>query len=394
MRFLNWANPFSVFRGRSSPADLPSAETLRRILERERARADRTGQEFSFVVFDPDGAEAGNGACLHRLADYLARRIRATDVIGRFDEKSLGVVLPATTSEGAWKFADDVRRGFPNGAVPPGCTVFTYPSSWISGGGPPDAEGPGKAGREGRKGCGAADVSVEGREFAPKVHRMEKIFGRPLPPWKRVLDFLGAAVGLVLFSPLFLVIAVFIKLVSPGPAFFRQERVGHMGNTFPLWKFRTMHLGNDAAIHQRYLGELIHGEKPMEKLDSGRDPRIIPFGKILRQTCLDELPQLINVLRGDMSLVGPRPSLPYEVEEFLPWHTRRFDAAPGMTGLWQVNGKNRTTFKQMIRFDIAYARRVSLWMDFKILLKTVPAICVQVADRFAVRKSVGKTGGI
>ena len=118
----------------------------------------------------------------------------------------------------------------------------------------------------------------------------------------------------------------------------------------------------------------------MEKLDSGRDARIIPFGGILRRTCIDELPQLLNVLQGDMTLVGPRPCLPYEAEEYLSWHSRRFDSVPGLTGLWQVSGKNRTTFKEMIRFDIAYSRTISPWVDIKIIAKTLPAICTQVAD--------------
>jgi lipopolysaccharide/colanic/teichoic acid biosynthesis glycosyltransferase len=139
-------------------------------------------------------------------------------------------------------------------------------------------------------------------------------------------------------------------------------------------KFRTMHENSDPRAHKDYLKELIKGGMPMEKLDRGADPRIIPGGIILRKTCLDELPQLFNVLRGEMSLVGPRPCIPYEAEEYLRWHTHRFDILPGMTGLWQVNGKNKLSFEQMMRLDISYTKRMSLLLDLKILLLTVPTI--------------------
>jgi lipopolysaccharide/colanic/teichoic acid biosynthesis glycosyltransferase len=135
-----------------------------------------------------------------------------------------------------------------------------------------------------------------------------------------------------------------------------------------------MHENNDPGAHRDHLKELIKGGMPMEKLDVGADPRIIPGGKILRKTCLDELPQLFNVLRGEMSLVGPRPCIPYEAEEYLRWHTHRFDILPGMTGLWQVSGKNRLSFERMIRLDISYTNRMSPLLDMKILLLTAPTI--------------------
>jgi len=141
-----------------------------------------------------------------------------------------------------------------------------------------------------------------------------------------------------------------------------------------------MHENNNADAHRQYWKELIISDKPMEKLDCGRDPRIIPGGKIIRKACLDELPQLFNVLRGDMSLVGPRPCIPYEAEEYLRWHTYRFDILPGMTGLWQVSGKNKLSFEQMVRLDISYANRMSPLLDLKILLLTMPAIIGMVFD--------------
>ena len=164
-----------------------------------------------------------------------------------------------------------------------------------------------------------------------------------------------------------------------APVFFKQERVGLSGKRFQLFKFRTMKVKNNDSIHRGYVKELINGDsdgdKPMIKLD---DSRIIPMGKFIRVTFFDELPQLINVFRGEMSLVGPRPCIPYEAEEYLRWHTRRFDITPGLTGLWQVSGKNMTTFKEMIRFDITYTVKRSFLLDTLILLKTPLVIVDQI----------------
>ena len=202
-----------------------------------------------------------------------------------------------------------------------------------------------------------------------------------IPMWKRTIDIAGSFVAILLLSPLLLLVALLIRIVSPGPVLFRQKRVGYLGKVFTMWKFRTMHVNADTTLHQNYLRELIRNEKKMTKLDHGRDPRIIPCGTLLRATGIDELPQLINVLLGDMSLVGPRPCLPYEAYEYHSWQMRRFDALPGLTGLWQVSGKNRTTFKEMMRLDIGYARKQAFLLDVMIVLKTIPAIVVQVADR-------------
>jgi len=202
---------------------------------------------------------------------------------------------------------------------------------------------------------------------------IESFLGHRMPVWKRTLDVVGALLGLVFLSPLFLIIAVLIKVVSSGPAFFKQERVGYLGKPFTLWKFRTMRVDADTLLHKKHLSKLIRSDQPMVKLDADHDPRIIPMGRFLRAYCLDEFPQLINVLRGEMSLVGPRPCLSYELENYLLWHTGRFDTVPGITGLWQVSGRNGSTFKGMIRFDITYARHRSFWLDIKILLKTIPA---------------------
>ena len=180
-------------------------------------------------------------------------------------------------------------------------------------------------------------------------------------------------------------------MVSPGPIFFCQERIGCGGKRFTFIKFRTMTPNCDTTTHQQYFGDLIKCDDPdstpMAKLDDS-NPQIIPFGKLLRKTYLDELPQLINVLRGDMSLVGPRPPIPYEVAEYVKWHNGRFDAVPGMTGLWQVSGKNKLAFQEMVRLDISYSRNLSLLSDLKILLLTPLAILSELIEVLQNRISV------
>jgi len=165
--------------------------------------------------------------------------------------------------------------------------------------------------------------------------------------------------------------------------FFKQERIGRGGSSFVFLKFRTMKNDNETSTHKKLLADMINSCEedegiPMTKMDN--DPRIAPLGKFLRQTCLDELPQLINVLKGEMSMVGPRPPIAYEVAEYHDWHKDRFDVIPGMTGLWQVSGKNRLTFKQMIRADINYSRKMSLVLDLKILMLTPLAIFRQINE--------------
>lgn len=204
------------------------------------------------------------------------------------------------------------------------------------------------------------------------------------PPWKRTLDVICIISALPVLLPLSLVIASFIKLVSPGPVLFKQERVGLGSRRFMCFKFRTMHVGADTGVHRGHLQGIIQSNRPMTKLDT-KDPRLIRFGLVLRSLGLDEIPQLLNVLRGEMSLVGPRPCIPYEFDQFLPRHRQRCDTLPGMTGLWQVSGKNRTTFEEMMDMDIYYAHHKSLLLDLTILARTIPAIIVQ-AWEVKVRK--------
>ena len=198
-----------------------------------------------------------------------------------------------------------------------------------------------------------------------------------IPRWKRILDIGIVLMALPLLIPLALAIAAIIRLVSEGPIFFKQQRIGRHGEKFLCFKFRTMFVGSDSLSHQGHLRHLIQSDAPMTKMDSRGDSRIIPFGLFLRAAGLDELPQLINVVRGEMSIVGPRPCLPYEFEHYLPWQRERCNATPGLTGLWQVSGKNSTTFTEMIRLDIEYSRRCNLLLDLKIIFKTIPALMAQ-----------------
>ncbi len=209
-----------------------------------------------------------------------------------------------------------------------------------------------------------------------------------IPRWKRALDILCVALVLPFVLPVAILIALLIRMVSAGPVLFKQERVGYKGQKFMCLKFRTMFVGTETASHQGYLQHLMKSDAPMVKLDARGDSRIIPFGLLLRMSGLDELPQLINVLRGEMSLVGPRPCLAYESDSYLPWQRERFNTLPGLTGLWQVSGKNETTFAEMMQLDIRYARERTLWLDLMIILKTVPAILVQVSHARKRRKAL------
>ena len=214
--------------------------------------------------------------------------------------------------------------------------------------------------------------------------KIDPFYVRPFPLWKRALDIIGSIIGLVLFSPLLISMGAFIRLVSPGPVIFKQMRIGTGGQHFLFYKFRTMHPDVDTSAHRRYLAQLIKSgssaedDKPMIKLKD--EARLIPLGRMLRKSCIDDLPQFFNVLKGEMSLVGPRPPIPYEAAEYYRWHNGRFDCRPGMTGLWQVSGKNNLSFKEMVRLDIQYARKCSLWQDLKIIAKTPHAIVMQLTQ--------------
>ncbi|HET7537226.1 MAG TPA: sugar transferase [Candidatus Didemnitutus sp.] len=208
-----------------------------------------------------------------------------------------------------------------------------------------------------------------------------------LPWWKRALDLSVCALAFPLLALCALAMTLITRLVSPGPVFFRQTRIGHQGRRFKIYKFRTMRVGADNVVHQNYCKDLIGTNAPMVKLDSHGDARLIPGAWLLRASGLDELPQLINVFLGEMSLVGPRPCLPAEFELYAPTHRERCDVLPGLTGLWQVSGKNRTTFEEMINLDRRYTREFSIGLDLKIILLTAPCLFIQVLETRQARKT-------
>ena len=191
---------------------------------------------------------------------------------------------------------------------------------------------------------------------------------------KKLMDIVGSLFALLIFSPIFMIIAAAVKLTSEGPIFFKQERMGLNGETFTFLKFRSMYTNSDPNRHKdyikKYIGQGKEANSPgVYKLSN--DPRITPFGNFIRKTSLDELPQFINVFKGDMSLVGPRPPIPYECELYDIWHRRRLlSVKPGITGLWQVTGRSSTNFDEMVRLDLKYINEWSLWLDVKLLLKT------------------------
>ncbi|HEU0209521.1 MAG TPA: sugar transferase [Candidatus Udaeobacter sp.] len=200
------------------------------------------------------------------------------------------------------------------------------------------------------------------------------------PRWKRALDLGIIIATFPVWLPLMLLVMIVIKVGSRGPVFYRQERVGYQRKLFLIFKFRSMKVNAETQSHERHFATLIDDNSPMTKLDAAGDPRLVPLGRLLRATGLDELPQIFNVIRGDMSLVGPRPCLPYEFQRYETWQQDRVNAAPGLTGYWQVNGKNKTTFAEMIDMDIFYSKNMSWWLDLSIICKTIPAIIHQVSE--------------
>jgi exopolysaccharide biosynthesis polyprenyl glycosylphosphotransferase len=213
-------------------------------------------------------------------------------------------------------------------------------------------------------------VEVSDLGGVPLVEIREIAFSRLALVAKRTVDFTGAALALILGWPLFLLIAVAIKLDSPGPIFFRQRRVGKNGEPFDIYKFRSMRTGADAE--KANLSGLNDGEEALFKIRD--DPRVTRVGRLLRQTSLDELPQFFNVLRGEMSLVGPRPQIPAEVAQYQPWHRRRLSVPPGITGMWQISGRSDLSFDEMVLLDLYYIEHWTPWLDFTILLRTVPKV--------------------
>jgi lipopolysaccharide/colanic/teichoic acid biosynthesis glycosyltransferase len=348
---------------------LISEDLFRRVLVRERKRADRSNQPQALVFVALQApAEAGSAPIWRAVVDALSAAKRDTDVLGWFKtHEALGVILaevPASNPAFARELNDRVRRELSRRLDAQTASRVSI-QLHIHHADPKAAEAAGF-----RPGDPIVERALPGDERRTQYHAA-----------KRALDVVLSLTLLAILSPLFLMIAALLKLASPGSVFFRQERIGQMMKPFMMLKFRTMVVNTDHAIHHQFVSSFIKsGGRAGEAGKNGLfkiadDPRVMPIGRILRRTSLDELPQLWNVLRGDMSLVGPRPPLAYEVEQYQSWHRRRvLEAKPGLTGLWQVTGRSRTTFDEMVRLDIRYARSYSVWTDIKILLATPRAV--------------------
>jgi lipopolysaccharide/colanic/teichoic acid biosynthesis glycosyltransferase len=345
---------FPALRAPAAAPIHPVAD-FRGYLRRECARADRTGREFSLVVLSP--SPSGTSA----VVDLLGRRLRETDEVGWMEGGAIGALLTDTGRDGAQMVAGEVlSRLERDGAAPLAHAVYTYPGDWMAPG-----ESPARA--------PAADAPHPAEAACSAVPPCLAAY----PWWKRVMDVAGALAAILLLSPVLLAVALAVRLSSAGPVFFRQERIGYGGRTFRMWKFRSMYTGAGDAAHAAYLRSLVAGEGGDD--DGGfklrADPRITPVGRFIRRWSLDELPQLFNVLRGDMGLVGPRPEPAYATEGYAHWYYRRvIGAKPGITGLWQVHGRSRVSYETMVRMDLRYGQRLSLFTDALLLLQTVRAV--------------------
>ena len=350
-------------------AHVVSEELFRGVLIRERKRADRSNQPFLLLLLSADDLGSTSPSIWPAAIEALKAAKRDTDVLGWFSQRALGVILPEVGTSDApvvREIEARVRRELAVRLLPEYQARVTTRLHVHRG----HLEPKGAAGE------GFSPVEPLVQPLRPRGTRAALD-----DAMKRGLDIIGSLALLLALSPLLLLIAALQKLTSRGPVFFRQQRIGQAAKPFEILKFRTMYTGADHALHHEFVTRFI--KKNGEIHEPGKDapfkitndPRVTPIGWILRKTSLDELPQLWNVLRGDMSLVGPRPPIPYEVEQYQPWHCRRvLEAKPGITGLWQVSGRSRTTFDEMVRLDLRYARTRSLWTDVKILLATPAAV--------------------
>lgn len=347
-----------------------------RMLQLERKRTERSDKPFLLVLLDGAGLFQGDAgdSMVPRLIAGLDGNIRETDSVGWYREGRVVGILFTEFGYSDCEFAAGVISRKVTSAVREALgeelataveiTLHIFPETTPR-----------------KKAHGQTHHEAESkfyREFAaPQKHR--GVAGVV----KRSIDVAGSLAALVALSPVFLVVMLLVKMTSKGPILFRQRRVGQYGRSFTFLKFRSMFVNCDSKIHQDYVTRFIAGEGNLKQpTGSGgaafkltNDPRVTPVGRFLRRTSLDELPQFLNVLMGEMSLVGPRPPVPYEFERYGLWHRRRvMEVKPGITGLWQVMGRSRTSFDEMVRLDLKYARVWSLWLDLKILCLTPKAM--------------------
>jgi lipopolysaccharide/colanic/teichoic acid biosynthesis glycosyltransferase len=367
---------------------------FRNRLDRERDQADLDGRPCVLLVFAADGLLRSRD-CGRTLIALVGRRFRADDAMSWISKQHLGVISRHIDPPKAHPIAEEVSDELMNAKrTRVEHRVYSYPANWLYHQ-PLDADArpivpqsevspPTPSSRPLPGAPQPVPPTSFHQEAAPPDARQasfscvgQRLF-RPLPNWKRAVDIPGACAALLFFAPLMLGVAVWIRLTSSGPIIFRQVRWGSLGRPFTMLKFRTMRTDVDPAKHLRYVTELLHARGTLNKLDAQSE--LIPLGGLLRRSGLDELPQLFNVLRGEMSLVGPRPDV-IPVDAYSPQDARRLEVAPGITGLWQVSGKNETTVEEMLDLDATYARDRSFWLDLKILLKTPPTLVGQVCDK-------------
>ncbi len=300
----------------------------------------------SFTPQDEDSTET-----LDHLIRALHLRMRDTDGLGWLSPQRVGILLPYTDADGGWTLANDVCRLLPDRFSSPFCEVFHHPSGDSS-----DWEFQDR------------DNECSHAQFSGQTKRgLEGLLCRPLPVWKRGLDIVGSCVALIAFFPLFVVISIVIKMSSRGPILFSQLRSGLGGRRFRIHKFRSMI--DDAEQRKLELFELNEQDGPAFKME--HDPRVTRIGRVLRKTSLDELPQIWNVLKGDMTFVGPRPLPCNESDACEPWHKQRLDVTPGLTCIWQVHGRSKVTFDEWMRMDLRYLRRQSIRGDLGLILRTI-----------------------
>lgn len=363
---------------------LMTTEEFATLIERECQRSHRFQQHFSLVTFKIKAKDKAS----NYLLQILTKRLRTSDVAGWINHEYIGILLLDTAlRHKVDSFIESIRQLVSQQAISlPEHHIHIYPHDWQVEKYPLKIKKITTYQRDTKQQT-AIQSPINLLEVAPTTTPVfHRLFPRGMPWWKRTIDIIGATLGLLVLLPLLAVVAIYIKMVSPGPIFFRQPRAGYLGKSFIIWKFRTMQVNVNVAEHQKYISELLKTGKPMIKLESG-DPQIIPHGNLLRKTGIDELPQLINVLRGEMSLVGPRPDVFYAVKNYKPWYHARSDAYPGLTGLWQVSGKNNISYEEMMRLDIKYARNISFWLDVKILLLTPITLVQQVVAHLKTRKT-------
>lgn len=326
-------------------------------LSRERVRVDRNGSALAVLTIElpHDRSATKDFDFLGRL---LLRRLRITDTVGFLSNRVVGVLLPDTSKSGAWKVASDICSVYPVGHDRPNCEVIVYPD---------------EIGHRLEDGAEDEQPSVE----SGTPNSIDALLAQATPRWKRTIDVIGASVGLLALAPVLLACALAVKLTSRGPAFYTQEREGIAGRRFRIYKLRTMHV--NAEHQQQALREFSEQDGPAFKMTD--DPRTTWIGRWLRLTSLDELPQLWNVLRGEMSLVGPRPLPTKESLACAPWQRQRLWVAPGMTCIWQVSGRSTVTFEQWMRMDLQYMRQRSLLCDLQLIVTTPPSLLLKRGPR-------------